>query len=48
MKNNLKELCCDPFGNYFLQVLLDTLSYENMNIQVLMNRFINYLNTKDL
>ena len=80
IKNNLKELCCDPFGNYFLQVLIDTLSYENMNIfldliqkdfkdicicphgtrvmqkmiekiyniPVLMNKFISYLNSKEL
>jgi hypothetical protein len=80
IKNNLKELCCDPFGNYFLQVLIDALSYENMNIfldliqkdftnicicphgtrvmqkiiekiyniPALMNKFISYLNSKEL
>ena len=30
IKDNLKELACDSFGNYFLQVLLDILSYDNL------------------
>ena len=30
IQNNLKELACDSFGNYFLQVLLDILSYDNL------------------
>ena len=80
IKNNIKELCCDPFGNYFLQVLIDCLSFDNMNLLLdliqneftnicicphgtrvmqkiiekislipdLMNKFISYLNSKDL
>jgi len=31
IKFNLKELCCDNFGNYFLQVLVDILSFDNIN-----------------
>ena len=31
IKNNLKELCCDSFGNYFLQALIEILSFDNMN-----------------
>ena len=30
IKDNLKELACDSFGNYFLQVLLDILSFDNL------------------
>ena len=30
IQDNLKELACDSFGNYFLQVLLDILSYDNL------------------
>lgn len=37
IKYYLKELSCDPFGNYFLQVLLDILSYENID------EFLNYI-----
>ena len=32
IKNNIKELACDPFGNYFLQVLIEVLTYDNVNI----------------
>ena len=32
IKYNIKELGCDPFGNYFLQVLIEVLSYENVNL----------------
>ena len=31
IKYNLKDLCCDNFGNYFLQVLVDILSFDNIN-----------------
>ena len=31
IKNNLKELSCDSFGNYFLQALIEILSFDNMN-----------------
>ena len=31
IKYNLKEICCDNFGNYFLQVLIDILSFDNIN-----------------
>ncbi len=30
IKYNIKELGCDPFGNYFLQVLIDILDYDNL------------------
>jgi len=30
IQDNLKELACDSFGNYFLQVLLDILSHDNL------------------
>ena len=32
IKFNLKELGCDPFGNYFLQVLIEVLAYDNLNL----------------
>ena len=32
IKNNIKELSCDPFGNYFFQVLIDDLNFENINL----------------
>ena len=31
IKYNLKELCCDCFGNYFMQLLVDILSFDNIN-----------------
>ena len=31
IKSNIKELGCDPFGNYFLQVLIEVLNYDNLN-----------------
>ena len=31
IKNDLKELGCDAFGNYFLQVLIDVLSHDKVN-----------------
>ena len=31
IKYNLKEICCDNFGNYFLQALIDILSFDNIN-----------------
>ena len=32
IKNNIKELASDPFGNYFLQILIEVISYDNLNI----------------
>ena len=32
IKNNIKELSCDQFGNYFLQVLLDVLTNDKVNL----------------
>ena len=37
IKYYLKELSCDPFGNYFLQALLDILTYDNID------EFLNYI-----
>ena len=37
IKYYLKELSCDPFGNYFLQVLLDILTYDNLD------EFLNFI-----
>ena len=31
IKNNLTDLCCDNFGNYFLQTFLDVISFENLS-----------------
>ena len=31
-KNNLKEICCDLFGNYLIQSLLEKLTLENIDI----------------
>ena len=31
IKYNLKELCCDCFDNYFLQLMIDILSFDNIN-----------------
>ena len=31
IKDNLKELSCDGFGNYFLQALIEILSFDNIN-----------------
>ena len=31
IKNNLKELSCDSFGNYFLQALIEILTFDNIN-----------------
>ena len=31
IKNNIKELSCDPFGNYFFQLLIDILNFDNIN-----------------
>ena len=31
IKYNLKELCCDCFGNYFMQLLVEILSFDNIN-----------------
>ena len=31
IKYNLKELCCDCFGNYFFQIMIDILSFDNIN-----------------
>ncbi len=31
IKYNLKEICNDCFGNYFLQILIDILSFDNIN-----------------
>ena len=38
IKNNLKDLCCDNFGNYFLQSYLDIITFDNLNT------FLNSLN----
>ena len=32
IKFNIKELGCDPFGNYFLQVLIEVLNYDNLKL----------------
>ena len=31
IKNNLKDLCCDNLGNYFLQTFLDIITFDNLN-----------------
>ena len=31
IKNDLKDLCCDNFGNYFLQTFLDIITFDNLN-----------------
>ena len=31
IKSKIKLISCDPFGNYFLQALIDVLNYENAN-----------------
>ena len=31
IQNNLKELCCDSFGNYFLQAFIEILTFDNIN-----------------
>ena len=31
IKYNIKDLCCDSFGNYFWQALIDILSFDNIN-----------------
>ena len=31
IKYNIKELSCDPFGNYFFQVLVEVLNFDNIN-----------------
>ena len=43
IQNDIKELCCDPFGNYFLQVLIDTLSFDNIDklLSLIKNDFTN-------
>ena len=38
IKTNLKYLCCDNFGNYFLQSYLDIITFDNLNT------FLNSLN----
>ena len=32
IKNDLVDLCCDNFGNYFLQTFFDVINFENLNI----------------
>ena len=32
IKYNLKEICCDAYGNYFSQALIDILSFDNINM----------------
>ena len=41
IKNDIFELGCDAFGNYFLQALLDIFSYENLNLflDLIKNKF---------
>ena len=31
IKNDAKDLCCDTFGNYFLQSFLDIITFDNLN-----------------
>ena len=31
IKDYIKELSCDPFGNYFFQLIVDILNFENIN-----------------
>ena len=31
IQNDLKDLCCDNFGNYFLQTFLDIITFDNLN-----------------
>ena len=31
IQNNLKELSCDSFGNYFLQAFIEILTFDNIN-----------------
>ena len=31
IKNNFKELCCDSFGNYFMQAFIEILTFDNIN-----------------
>ena len=31
IKDDLPDLCCDNFGNYFLQTFLDIISFDNLN-----------------
>ena len=31
IKNDLKDLCFDNFGNYFIQSYLDVISFDNLN-----------------
>ena len=38
IKNDLNDLCCDNFGNYFLQSFLDIITFDNLNI------FLNSIN----
>ena len=35
IKNNLKDLCCDNFGNYFLQSYLDIITFDNLNTLII-------------
>ena len=32
IKYNLKEICCDAYGNYFSQALIDILTFDNINM----------------
>ena len=43
IKNNLNELCLDNFGNFFLQSLLDIITFDNLNIFIdsITNDFFN-------
>ena len=38
IKNNLKDLCFDNFGNYFIQSYLDVITFDNLNA------FLNLIN----
>ena len=38
LKNNLKYLCCDLFGNSLIRILLDLLTYENIDLFITLTR----------
>ena len=38
LKNNLKYLCCDLFGNSLIRILLDLLTYENIDLFITLTK----------
>lgn len=42
IKNDLKDLCCDNFGNYFLLTFLDVINFNNLNefLDLITNDFL--------